>query len=271
MSTVVGVFLRVTPTADFHPSASRGPGRAMIANNPPPTSTSWLVAAVAVGLVATVAIVCYAVPLLIRARQVARWRKRAPNHLALTYDDGPDDTTTPSVLDLLDELGVPATFYLVGFRAELNPQAAARVRDSGHELGTHTHTHKNAWKKGPVFEFRDARRAYRTLADIVPPNAPYRPPFGKSSLPTLLAMYARGRHVDWWTAPANDSRDDPPDPADAARGLLETGGPVILMHSHHAEPHRRAFVLELTRELVRQGRERGRQFATVHHVREAAA
>lgn len=242
----------------------------MIAITTPPISTPWIVAAAAVGLVGTLAIACYAVPLLIRARQAARWRKRAPNHLALTYDDGPDDTTTPAVLDLLDELGVPATFYLVGFRAELNPQAATRVRDSGHELGTHTHAHKNAWKKGPIFEFRDARRAYRTLADIVPPTAPYRPPFGKSSLPTLLAMYAAGRRVDWWTAPANDSRDEQPRPADAARDLLNAGGPVILMHSHHAEPNRRAFVLELTRELVRQGRKRGRQFATVRQLREAA-
>ncbi|MCC5821683.1 MAG: polysaccharide deacetylase family protein [Phycisphaerales bacterium] len=243
----------------------------MIAAYPPPTSTPWLVAAAILGTIVAAAVVLYALPLLIRARQVARWRKRAPGHLALTYDDGPDDTTTPAVLDLLDELGVPATFYLVGFRSELNPQTAALVRDSGHELGTHTHSHKNAWKKGPIFEFRDARRAYQTLDGIVPPNAPYRPPFGKCSLPTLLAMYAKDRRVDWWTAPANDSRDEQPQPAEAARRLLDTGGPVILMHSHHAEPNRRAFVLALTRELVRQGRERGRLFATVRQVREAAA
>lgn len=242
----------------------------MTVTNPPTNGTLWLTAFATIGFLASVAVAFYVIPLFIRAYQAARWRKHAPNYLALTYDDGPDDTTTPAVLELLNELGVPATFYLVGFRAERNPHSAARIRDSGHELGTHTHNHKNAWRKGPVYEFRDAERAYSTLADIVPPNAPYRPPFGKSSLPTLLSMYAKGRRVDWWTAPANDSCETPPDPADAARTLLDTGGPVILMHSHHAEPNRRAFVLALTRELVNQGRERGRLFATVGKVREAA-
>tara|TARA_R110000782_G_scaffold57258_18_gene119725 strand:+ start:14813 stop:15556 length:744 start_codon:yes stop_codon:yes gene_type:complete len=213
--------------------------------------------------------VCYALPLLIRARQTARWRRKGRGMLALTYDDGPDDTTTPAVLELLRELGVPATFYLVGFRALLHPSALAGVRDSGHELATHTHSHKNAWKKGPIFEFIDARKGYATLRQSVPQDAPYRPPFGKASLPTVLGMYASGRRVDWWTAAANDTTDDLPPPDQRARTLLESGGPVILMHCHHAEPERRDFVLHLTRELVRQGRERGLRFVTVAQLRES--
>lgn len=234
-----------------------------------------LAVAIGAGLsLAFLAAACYAVPLVIRARQAARWRRNAPDLLALTYDDGPDPVTTPAVLALLDELGVPATFYLVGFRAAEHPAMADRITapetTSRHEIGTHTHSHKNAWKKGPLFEFIDARRAYSTLAGKVSDRAPYRPPFGKASLPTLLAMYAAGRRVDWWTHPANDTRDDLPDPATHATHLLDHGGPVILMHCHHAEPHRRDFVLALTRELVRQGRDRGRRFATVAQVREAA-
>lgn len=227
-------------------------------------TAGWLIA-----LGASAIVLCYALPLLIRARQVARWRRCAPDLLALTYDDGPDNTTTPAVLDLLDELGVPATFYLVGFRSQANPDALGRIRESTHELATHTHSHKNAWKKGPWFECKDARRAYRTLAGTVPHDAPYRPPFGKISLPTALAMYGAGRRVDWWTAPANDTSDTLPPPAVRARELLETGGPVILMHCHHAEPHRREFVLGLTRELVRQGFDRGRRFVTVAQLRES--
>ena len=230
---------------------------------PPDSAASLLVAAPAALMAATLlaAGVCYGLPLLVRYRQVSRWRRRASDCLALTYDDGPDGVTTPALLDLLAEL--------VGFRAAANPSALTRTRGSGHELGTHTHSHKNAWKKGPFFELRDARRGYESLAGVVPANAPYRPPFGKAGLPTVLAMWAAGRRIDWWTAAANDTTDDLPNPAERARALLDNGGPVILMHCHHAEPDRRAFVLALTRELVRQGRERGRRFVTVGQIRES--
>lgn len=233
--------------------------------------------AVATGAVLCIAVfsfACYAIPLAIRARQVARWRRKANHLIALTFDDGPDAVTTPAVLDVLDELNVPATFYLVGFRAVENRAMTDRITDADttirHEIGTHTHSHKNAWKKGPLFELMDARRAYSTLAGKVSPDAPYRPPFGKASLPTLLSMYAAGRRVDWWTHPANDTIDRLPDSAAHAKYLLDHGGPVILMHCHHAEPHRREFVLALTRELVRQGLDRGRRFVTVAQIREAA-
>lgn len=238
---------------------------------PPVTAASPLVL-VPAGLLAAgllMAGACYGLPLLVRFLQAARWRKKAADFLALTYDDGPDSVTTPALLDVLAELQVPATLYLVGFRAEANPAALERTAASGHELGTHTHSHKNAWKKGPLFELRDARRGYKTLHGAVPSDAPYRPPFGKAGLPTVLAMWAGGRRVDWWTAPANDTTDNLPHAADRARELLDTGGPVILMHCHHAEPNRRAFVLALTRELVRQGRERGRRFVTVGQLRES--
>src|SRR5579871_745833 len=41
----------------------------------------------------------------------------AGSMVALTFDDGPDPTFTPRVLDILGELGVPATFFVVGANA----------------------------------------------------------------------------------------------------------------------------------------------------------
>jgi peptidoglycan/xylan/chitin deacetylase (PgdA/CDA1 family) len=210
--------------------------------------------------------ILYAVPMLLRQRQVARWRRRGAGLLALTYDDGPDAITTPALLDLLDELGVRATFYLVGFRALTNRTVADRLRASSHELGTHTHSHKNAWKKGPLFEWRDMRRGYESLRETVRANAPYRPPFGKATLATVLPLRMRGRRVDWWTSASGDTRDHRPDPADVARELVLNGGPVILMHCHHSESDRREFVLRLTRELVSRGSREGVRFVTMEQL-----
>ncbi|MGP2438842.1 polysaccharide deacetylase family protein, partial [Streptomyces sp. JW3] len=35
-----------------------------------------------------------------------------PGHVALTFDDGPDPASTPRFLDVLDDLGVRATFFV---------------------------------------------------------------------------------------------------------------------------------------------------------------
>lgn len=234
-----------------------------------PDNPLWTLLGVIAGVGVLCVLAAYAGPLALRAAQARRWRKHGRGLMALTYDDGPDAVTTPAVLSLLDGLGVPATFYLVGFRGEEQAEVARSMIRPGHELGTHTHSHKNAWKKGPMFEWRDAMRAYRTLGDVVSPEAPYRPPFGKMSLPVWVGMRLRGRRVDWWNDATNDTRRPDQDPRALAEHLVNSGGPTVLMHCHHAEPERRAFVLALTRELVELGRARGLRFVTVGGLEEA--
>jgi len=229
------------------------------------TGPAWAAVAVFATLLA-IAVLCYGLPLAIRACQTRRWRRRGRGLLALTYDDGPDPTTTPAVLGVLQEFDAKATFYLVGFRAESAPDVIDRMVSEGHELATHTHRHKNAWKVGPIREFRDSGLAYRTLAPWVGPKAAYRPPFGKISLPTWLRMRSKGRRVDWWTVAALDTLDTFPAPERLAEKILDRGGPVVLMHCHHAEPHRRAFVLALTRELVSGAKSRGIRLVTMSEL-----
>ncbi|MBX3707334.1 MAG: polysaccharide deacetylase family protein [Pseudomonadales bacterium] len=204
----------------------------------------------------------YLLPQAYRLLQVRRWNRQR-GLLALTYDDGPDPVTTPALLDLLDELGAPATFYLTGFRAEGCPEVIERLRGSRHELGTHAHFHWHGWRISPLREYRNAMAGYRTLAGVVAPDAPFRPTFGKITLPTLLGMWRRGRRVDWWSIPTNDTDDEFEDPGRLARSILDRGKTVVLMHCHHDEPHRRAFILATTRALVEQARERRIELVTM--------
>jgi peptidoglycan/xylan/chitin deacetylase (PgdA/CDA1 family) len=59
----------------------------------------------------------------------------------LTFDDGPDPTYTPQVLDVLRAQGVRATFCLVGRYARARPDLVRRIRDEGHVLCNHTESH----------------------------------------------------------------------------------------------------------------------------------
>ncbi|MFC3744949.1 bifunctional polysaccharide deacetylase/glycosyltransferase family 2 protein [Paractinoplanes deccanensis] len=63
--------------------------------------------------------------------------------IALTFDDGPDPTWTPRVLDVLRRHNAHGTFFVVGSEVSRNPELAKRITDEGNELGLHTFTHPN--------------------------------------------------------------------------------------------------------------------------------
>ncbi|MCI8273363.1 MAG: polysaccharide deacetylase [Clostridia bacterium] len=59
----------------------------------------------------------------------------------LTFDDGPSQTSTIPILDILKQENVKATFFLLGSRVELYPDIAKRAYDEGHYLASHGYSH----------------------------------------------------------------------------------------------------------------------------------
>lgn len=60
----------------------------------------------------------------------------------LTFDDGPNNSVTTRVLDVLRRYNVKATFFMVGTLVEQNPHIARRVYEEGHLLANHSYSHK---------------------------------------------------------------------------------------------------------------------------------
>jgi peptidoglycan/xylan/chitin deacetylase (PgdA/CDA1 family) len=60
--------------------------------------------------------------------------------LALTFDDGPSEST-PRILEILERHGVFATFFQVGMNVERLPAVARSVQEAGHEIGNHSYSH----------------------------------------------------------------------------------------------------------------------------------
>ena len=60
----------------------------------------------------------------------------------LTFDDGPNTTTTPIILDTLRKYNIKATFFTVGNLLDKNPDISRRIYDEGHLLANHSYTHK---------------------------------------------------------------------------------------------------------------------------------
>src|SRR3984957_18896142 len=72
-----------------------------------------------------------------------------PGQVAISFDDGPDPTWTPKILDILKQKGVHATFMMIGEQAQDNVSLLKRVMAEGHEIGNHTWTHPDISEISP--------------------------------------------------------------------------------------------------------------------------
>lgn len=86
-----------------------------------------------------------------QGRTTASFRMK-PKTIALTFDDGPDPTWTPKILDVLKSHDVHGTFFMIGARITEDPAMARRVHREGNEIGIHTFTHSDmstvsAWQR----------------------------------------------------------------------------------------------------------------------------
>ncbi len=69
----------------------------------------------------------------------------------LTFDDGPSKDITGQVLDILKTEQVPATFFVLGARAELYPEVLQRIYNEGHYIANHGYSHKYS----EIYESKD--------------------------------------------------------------------------------------------------------------------
>lgn len=61
----------------------------------------------------------------------------------LTFDDGPNISVTPKVLDILKDEEVKATFFVIGKHVDAYPQIVKRAYEEGHYIANHTYSHNN--------------------------------------------------------------------------------------------------------------------------------
>jgi peptidoglycan/xylan/chitin deacetylase (PgdA/CDA1 family) len=102
-----------------------------------------------------------------------------PGELALTFDDGPNPSWTPPLLDMLGSLGVQATFFLVGSHAQAEPELVRRIAAAGHLVGNHSWSHPNLARSSAARIREELRQTQHTLEQIT--GAPvrfFRPPYG---------------------------------------------------------------------------------------------
>jgi peptidoglycan-N-acetylglucosamine deacetylase len=203
-----------------------------------------------------------------KLRRIAAQRKA----IVLTYDDGPGRELTPRLLSLLDKYDVRATFFALGRNTEMHPETVRQALAAGHEVGTHTYNHTNAWKSDPISALRDFHRGVRTVSREGADRFSFRPPFGKLTVFGLLHGLYSGLHYGWWTIDSQDSWNRR-SIADVIADIERDNGGVVLMHDYDtyikapAQPSHVEHVLALTEQIIILARTKGYRIVTLASLR----
>lgn len=129
------------------------------------------------------------------------WHGESPTkEVILTFDDGPDFSTTPKLLALLKKLDVKATFFLVGKMVAVNPSLARAIVSDGHQIGNHTYSHSRAYSVSQKFAEQEIQRTNDVIykAAKVHPKY-YRPSYGFFNPKYFRAIRERGMTGVFWS------------------------------------------------------------------------
>ena len=176
----------------------------------------------------------------------------------LTFDDGPSPAWTPRLLEGLSRRGARATFFLVGSQIEGREDLVRRIRQEGHQIGSHSFSHRALTELSTADALADLEKCDRALRQVLGDGSYWlRPPYGFLSDRELCAL---GTPVICWSVDTEDwkSRD-----VDSILDIVlrrAGDGDILLLHDCYATSVTAAL------EIVDRLQPRGVRFVTVEEL-----
>lgn len=210
--------------------------------------------------------------------------------VVLTFDDGPNPTWTPQVLDILKRYHVPGTFFVVGKQAEENPELIRRMWDEGHEIGNHSWDHPDLFKLSDAHQHLELTMTQRVIQSITGHSTLlFRPPYGgdveprtgKEVSPMLVAakmnyitVGEKNDPQDWRIfdlKPGEDEVQDPTKPRDyrdIVNSVIDNRnvGSIILLHDAGGDPPDRSRTIQALPEIITKLQSLGYTFTTIADI-----
>ena len=193
------------------------------------------------------------------------WKSREPTKkIALTFDDGPHPRYTERILNILEEYGVKATFFVIGVNIQNYPEPLKLISAAGHEIANHSFSHDNSNDLDSSTAISEMKRCeeiiYKTVG--VKPTL-FRPPRGANNADVESAARQMGYSVVLWSVDTLDWRNTPSD--DIVKKVTECvhGGDIILMHDYTSGKNTTCDALSI---MIPRLLEAGYEFVTVSEL-----
>ena len=156
---------------------------------------------------------------------------RLNNNVSLMFNVYENTQTVNSIIDVLDQKGVKATFFVGGCWADDNAKTLARILSSGHEIGNHGYFHKDHKKlsyEDNIQEIANTGSVVKALCGAE--MKLFAPPSGSFSPNTLKASYDLGYKLIMWSKDTIDWRDNNLTTIYNRATKNLAGGDLVLMH-----------------------------------------
>ncbi len=178
--------------------------------------------------------------------------------VAITYDDGPCKYTN-DLLDIFEQYDSVATFFEAGQLLYSQPEALKRMDSQGHEVASHTWSHKDLAKCTDAEIKNQLDKTDDKLMEIIGKKATLmRPPYGSVS---KRVREVCDKPMIGWSVDTLDWQSRNADKVIAkVKGEDDLEGDVILMHSLYPS------TVEATRVIVPWLIENGYQLVTVSEL-----
>ncbi len=181
--------------------------------------------------------------------------------VALTLDDGPDDSVTPAVLAILRREKVPATWFVIGERVKRYPDVHRAILADGHEVANHFWSETPTWRMDVARFRRDLLRTEALIHQRVRPRM-MRPASGWIRPWGIRQSAALGYAVVLGSAYANDPARPPSAYLRWALTRMARPGAILVLH---VGPGRER-TPEVLPAIIRGVRAKGLQFVTVSQL-----
>ncbi|MEP7311033.1 MAG: polysaccharide deacetylase family protein [Pseudomonadota bacterium] len=184
--------------------------------------------------------------------------RTAANEIFLTFDDGPDPKHTPRLLELLSRHKVPATFFLVGSRAEEHGSVVRDIVAAGHALGNHSFNHPRFDRSSLRIQAEEISRTDALLSRYDGrARHPVRPPHGRATFGTILLCAWRRQRIALWNRDSLDFKLDSAAVVERFRIAPVKPGDILLFHDDSG------ISMDALGQLIPRWQESGLKFSTL--------
>lgn len=156
--------------------------------------------------------------------------------ISLTFDAAWGDEDTEQLIEILGDHDIKATFFVTGGWAEQFPEDVKKLRDAGHEIGSHSDTHPDmsVMDAAGIKKEIDACAA-KVEAAIGEKPTLFRPPSGAYSNTLIDTMDSMGYHTIQWSVDSLDWKGISAD--EISERVLSKVEPGSIVLFHNAAEH----------------------------------